>query len=346
MKNIQLTVLALIALTLSLPASAQRKKSNSTINNKAVNLKSTSLPTTNTRETLIYSRATGVGNEYLIAAPSLPIASGAALSSFRLWYNNGDHKIRTIGVLHEQGTMNAKFSDQNGDDPFRAEANWISVKGATGGTVIAAGSGTFNIQLPIKPANTTLVLSGFSFERASGTDSNLRTMSVRMDQENSLVQVSFLDDQREDYRSVDSNLLVSGALLVVPFGTIISTGMSLESLLNGAKNDSKNTARPYAATIQYAYIPNSQITSNGSVSGSDPNRIHMTGQIPRKGPMAYRGFVLRFNNSDHHLLGMGIHINGLKSFPGQRGGDEDAVTWRDNNADDPMQYIIEYSVLK
>lgn len=291
------------------------------------------------------SRAFGTSNEYLVAAANVKISSAPALSDFRLWYNNGDHKVRTIGVLHDQGSMNAKYSDQNGDDPFHVEAKWINIPGATGGKLTAAGSGTFNIQLPKKPVNTTIVISGFCFERQSNTDNNIRTMSIKMDQENAIAQVSFIDDQREDYRSVVDAPL-TGILAIVPLGTLIETGMTADNILKSMANDGKQPARPYVVTIQYAFIPNSRIIENGTVSGTNRSKEGMQGQIPTSTPVVYRGFTLRFNNSDHHLLGMGIHITGLNKFPGQRGPNDAPITWQDNNTDDGIQWLVDYSSLK
>lgn len=292
------------------------------------------------------SKATGVSNEYLGAATDVQISAAPGLSDFRLWYNNGDHKVRTIGVLHDKGSMLAKYSDQNGDDPFRVEATWVNIPGSTGGTLTAAGSGTFNIQLPPKPANTTLVISGFSFERQQGTDNNIRTISIKMDQENSIAQLSFIDDQREDYRSIVEPTMTGGVLGLVPFGTLVGSGMSMESIIKGIINEGKNKARPYVATIQYAYVPNARIFSNRAVSGTGRQKADMNGQLPNKGPMVYRGFVLRFNNSDHHLLGIGIHLNGMKRFPGQRSVDDTPITYQDNNTDDSVQWFVDYTLLK
>ncbi|GEC77277.1 hypothetical protein [Flavobacterium aquatile] len=306
--------------------------------------KNSKLTSTFTKKEITTSRASGTSNEYLVTASDIKISSAPALSDFRLWYNNGDHKVRTIGILHDQGSMNAKYSDQNGDDPFRVEAKWLNIPDATGGTITAAGSGTFNIQLPAKPANTTLVISGFSFERLAGTDNNIRTMSIKMDQDNALAQVSFIDDQREDYRSV-VDPVATGILAIAPFGTIIETGLTIDGILKGMSND-KSTARPYVATIQYAYIPNSRIIANGSVSGTSRSKSAMQGQIPNWYQLAYRGFTLRFNNSDHHLLGMGIHLNGINTFPGQRGTHDAPITWQDNNMDDRIQWLVDYSSIK
>lgn len=306
--------------------------------------KNSKIAAASTKKEITTSRASGVSHEYLIAASDIKISSAPALSDFRLWYNNGDHKVRTIGVLHDQGSMNAKYSDQNGDDPFRVEAKWLNIPEATGGTITAAGSGTFNIQLPAKPANTTLVISGFSFERLQGTDNNIRTMSIKMDQDNAVAQVSFIDDQREDYRSV-VDPVATGILAIAPFGTIIETGLTIDGILKGMSTD-KNTARPYVATIQYAYIPNSRIIANGSVSGTSRSKSAMQGQLPNWYQLAYRGFTLRFNNSDHHLLGMGIHLNGINTFPGQRGANDAPITWQDNNMDDRIQWLVDYSSIK
>ena len=292
------------------------------------------------------SHATGVSNEYLVSATNNTISNAPALSDFRLWFNNGDHMINTIGILHEQGAMRAIYKDQNGDDPFRVDAKWINIPGATGGTISAAGAGTFNIQLPPKPADTTIVISGFSFARAGGTDNNIRTMSIKIDQQTSIAQVSFLDDQREDYRSIVEPTMTGGVLGLVPFGTIFGSYISMESIIRGIINDGKNTARPYGVTLQYAFVPNSRIAANGATSGTSRIKAEMQGQSPDNKPIAYRGFVLRFNNSDHHLLGIGLHLNGLPAFPGQRPSFEEPITWQDNNRDDGIQWYVEYSSIK
>ena len=347
MKTILKYTLTILFVNLGFAISAQ------IITNKSIDLQKTSSTKTSTskpskKTEITFSSASGTSSDYLASAANVPITPAAALRNFRLWFNNGDHKIRTIGILHDQGSMLAKFSDQNGDDPFQVEAQWLNIPGSTGGTISAAGSGTFNIQLPVKPSNTTLVISGFLFERTSGTDNNIRSMSIKMDQEKSLAQVSFIDDQGEDFRSVIENPVTTGALLVAPFGTLIDTALSSEQLVKALNNEQKKTARPYAVTIQYAFIPNSKILVNGSVSGTNRSNTGMSGQIPSiYAAQAIRGFALRFNNSDHHLLGVGIHLAGLKKFPGQRGSsDTDPVTWQDNNQDDPLQWLVDYSVIE
>lgn len=291
------------------------------------------------------ANAEGVSNEYLTSATDVALSAAPALSDFRLWFNNGDHMVRTIGVMHDHGAMQAYFNDQNGDDQFRVKAKWINIPGATGGTITAAGGGTFNIQLPPKPANSTIVISGFKFERQNATDANIRTIAIKIDQQNSIAQVSLIDDQREDYRGIVEPTMTGGVLGLVPFGTLFGSGISMESIIRGIMNEGRTTARPYAATIQYAFVPNSRITSNGAVSGVDRLKSNMQGQQPTNGHLVYRGFVFRFNNSDHHLLGMGIHLNGMPPFPGQRADATAPITWQDNNRDDPLQWYVDYSMV-
>jgi len=342
MKTILLKILfatLFLSPNLLLTAQSSKPKKTSKVTNTGLNDLAKS-------STLTLSNASGTSNESLIAAADVQISAAPALSHFRLWYNNGDHKVNTIGILHEHGAMKAKYKDQNGDDPFRVEASWVNVPGATGGTIYAAGAGTFNIQLPAKPANTTILISGFSFERLTGTDHNIRTMSIKIDQETSIAQVSFIDDQREDYRTIVEPTMTGGVLGLVPFGAIAGSYMSMESIVRGIINEGKNTARPYAVTLQYTFIPNSRILASGSVSGTNRDKSYMQGQKPNYGAMGYRGFVLKFNNSDHHILGVGIHLLGLKRFPGQRGPEDAPITWQDNNLDDSVQWFVEYSSLK
>ena len=297
-------------------------------------------------QALTYSRGEGTSNGHLVSATDVQISAAPALSEFRLWFENGDHKMRRIGILHEQGSMRANFSDQNDDDPFRALASWVNVPDATGGTITATGGGAFSIQLPPKPPNTTLVLSGFSFERQSGTDNNLRTVSIGINQEAATVQVSLIDDQGSDFRSVTDPFMTGGLVGNLPFGAIVGGVMSTEAMVRAIINEGRNTARPYAATIQYAYIPDSRIATNGSVSGTNRSRDGIHGQLPNRGPFAIRGFSFRFNNADHHMLGVGVHFWGMPLFSGQRGSAESPITYQDNNSDDPIQWIIDYTLLR
>lgn len=300
-----------------------------------------------TDQPVTFSRGQGTSNGHLVTATDVQLSAAPALSQFRLWFNNGDHKMRRIGVLHEDGSMRANFSDQNDDDPFSAEARWINVPGATGGIVTATGGGSFKIQLPPKPANTTLVLSGFSFERQSGTDNNLRTISMKINQDTATVDVSLIDDQGADFRSVIDPFMTGGLVGNLPFGAIVGGVMSTEAMVRAIINEGRHTPRPYAATVQYAYIPNSRVITNGSVSGTDRSRDAIRGQLPNRGPMALRGFSFRFNNSDHHILGIGVHFWGMQRFPGQLSwADETPITYQDNDNDDPIQWIIDYTLLK
>jgi hypothetical protein len=292
------------------------------------------------------STGQGDSNGYLLSATDTRISNAPALSQFRLWFNNGDHKIRKFGVLHEQGSMRADFADQNGDDPFRAAATWMNVAGSTGGTISAGGSGIFNVQLPPAPANTTLVLSGFMFERQEGTDNNLRSMSIKLNQETSIAQVSLIDDQSEDYRNVVQQTMMGGLIGNLPFGAIIGGVMSTESMIRAMVNEGRHTARPFVVTIQYAFIPNSRVAASGAVSGTSRSSAQMQGQRPGTGPIALRGFAMRFNNNDHHLLGFGLHLRGMPVFPGQNGAPADPITFQDNDLDDPIQWFVEYSTLR
>jgi hypothetical protein len=299
-----------------------------------------------TQEPLTVSKGQGYSNGHVIAATDIPISSAPALREFRLWFNNGDHKMRRIGMMHEEGALRATFSDQNDDDSFTTLASWVNVPGATGGTITATGGGVFNVQLPPKPPNTTLVLSGFAFERLTGTDNNLRTVSIRLNQENSTAQVSLIDDQGSDFRNVFDQTMMGGLVGNLPFGAIAGGVMSTESMVRALINEGRTTPRAYAATIQYAFIPNNRIVANGAVSGTDRSKDSMQGQMPRSNLLAIRGFSFRFNNSDHHMLGVGVHIMGMPRFPGQRGPENSPITYQDQGTDDPIQWLVDYSTLQ
>jgi len=170
-------------------------------------------------------------------------------------------------------------------------------------------------------------------------------MSIKLNQESSFAQVSFLDDQGADFREVFEPSMTSVIGAFLPFGEIVAPGRSLQTAFNEMANAGRTRSRPYAVTIQYAFIPNARILSSGAVSGMNRSAA-MQGQVPQNAATAIRGFVVRFGNSDHHLLGAGIHLLGMPDFPGQRRSTREApITWQDNETEDPIQWFVDYSVL-
>lgn len=97
--------------------------------------------------------------------------------------------------------------------------------------------------------------------------------------------------------------------------------------------------RPYAYTIQYAWVPNELILKTEAQSGTERWEERFASEKPG-GRLAIRNFLFSFQNSDHHLDRLGIDLRGANT-PRYR----PPVFFRDNNTDDPMQWTVEVAHL-
>ncbi len=122
-----------------------------------------------------------------------------ALSAFRFGFSNGDHRFRRVTLMPQGDSFEAAWEDNDGNDPYIAEGRWWRVPEAPGGVVTAVVSGVADIAIPRGPANHTLVLSGFEFRRADGSDNNIRTLAIQLDSARSAVRTVLLDDQSLDF---------------------------------------------------------------------------------------------------------------------------------------------------
>lgn len=265
-------------------------------------------------------------------APALPPAY--ALSGFSLKFDNGDHKLRRIGVLGRGRFTHFALADSNGDDPFSASARYTTFAGPTAqgvvtGQVIAQGGGKFEIPLRGNPPpDATLVLSGFEFQREDGSDANLRSIGVWMDSDRKVARVSLMDDQGVDFRGFENTVgaaFANGVLPGVFEGVLAANVPAAVRQIRGA-----GAYRPYRVTVQYAWVPKAWVDQEGAISGTDRQRR----QRPPSRIDALQGFEVMFTNGDHHVLGLGVN-------PGGAGG----VLFQDNNTDDPLQWTAAYLTL-
>ena len=265
--------------------------------------------------------------------PALPAAF--ALNGFSLKFDNGDHKLRRIGVLGRGRFTELALADSNGDDPFTASANYTIFTGngagrIVAGQVVAEGGGKFEIPLRGNvPADSTLVLSGFAFQREDGSDANLRNIGVWLDSERKVARVSLMDDQGVDFRGFESTIGAAFLNGVLPGAFEVVLATNVPRAVRGIRSAGKY--RPYRVTVQYAWIPNAIVERESAMSGTDRQRR----QRPPSRIDALQGFEVMFTNSDHHLLGLGVNPSG-------NGG----VLFQDNNNDDPMQWTMAYVTLK
>lgn len=273
-----------------------------------------------------------------------PFEGVPALPGFRLRFGNGDHKLRQLGVLASTGsTANFSLSDQNGDDAFNAAASWITFRGGgRRGQVSAVGGGRFEIPLPDqKPANHRLVLTGFQFRRQDGTDANVRVVGVWLDETRNVARVSLLDDQGADFRDFASRMGAAVLTGSPELGSLVATGASVTELSRRIAT-AGGRFRGYAVTVQYAFVPARLFDGEDSFTG--------TGRVPSSGKRVgtktvLQGFEFFFENSDHHLLDIGVMPPVADRFFRTRGDAlpgavDEVVAYQDNGRDDPIRWSL------
>ncbi len=258
-----------------------------------------------------------------------------ALGGFRVHFENGDHKLRRVGVAPKGALAQFSFSDQNGDDPYAATATWALLGAGTSGVVHASGSGRFEIPLGSVKAGHTLVLSGFEFQRKGGTDANVRTIGIWLDSQKATARVSLIDDQGADFRGFERTLGMAFLSSLVPLGDLAAQ----TSTMSGAMHRLQDGAlRPYAVSVYYAWIPNELVEGTDSFTGT--SRMPSSGrQFPGNGVI--QGFEFYFGNSDHHLLDFGV-LGKLMNPPppAMQTPSGEAVAFQDNNRDDPLTWAV------
>lgn len=266
------------------------------------------------------------------------------LESFSLDFSNGDHKLRRWGVLAEDRFARFSFADQDSNDPFAASALWWQIPSAVGGEVSSTGRLRSEIDIPAGPPGHTLVLTGFEVRRADGTDANLRTFGITLDSEASLATIVVSDDMGPDWRGFESTVGWASLLSAIPLdpvGAVLMTKADAIGRINGGWEAQGGTVpgRPYAYTIQYAWVPNELILKTEAQSGTERWEERFASEKPG-GRLAIRNFLFSFQNSDHHLDRLGIDLRGANT-PRYR----PPVFFRDNNTDDPMQWTVEVAHL-
>lgn len=277
-------------------------------------------------------------------AASAPLTGQALLGGFRVRFNNGDHKLRKIGVTAKDRYANFTLADSNGDDPFAGIASWAVLPTGKISTVSATGGGQFEIPIPDKVPGHKLVLSGFEFRRQDGTDANVRSIGVWLDGERSTARVMLMDDQGPDFRGFERT--IGMALLAGPgFGEMkFGTDGILAAVNKVNRGEANGRYRPFAVTVQYAWVPDHVFSGTDTFSGT--SRSPSSGKIfPTNGVL--QGFEFFFGNADHYLLDVGVMPpimrtpgGALQTPPGE------SVAYQDRNRDDPMRWGAQFAILK
>lgn len=122
------------------------------------------------------AKQSGVGS--LTAATDKTLNGASALSSFYLNFTNGDHKIRSITLYPQTDTVNAGIADNDSNDSFDFAATWWNIPGAVSGIVNFPMGSAASQAVPDGPANTTLVINGFSIAMDGGHDCDIESLRV------------------------------------------------------------------------------------------------------------------------------------------------------------------------
>lgn len=267
------------------------------------------------------------------ASPQPQLAPVHALRAFKLQFQNGDHKLRRVGVFAEDRFVTFALADGNGDDPFLAHAEFVNLADGAMAEVAGIGGGKFEIPLPAGPSGHVPVLAGFEFRRTDGTDANLRNIGVWLDTTRGVVRVSLIDDQGLDLRQFQETIgaTIAGALLpgVMDWAGPVA-GIVGPSILGGAIGgkvirQQYGNQRGYQVRVRYAWIPRVAVKSSGALAGTERDMAMPSDwqRAPRVDLL--QGFEFTFMNSDHHLLG--IAVNDLwQSAPAPRPAPVPAAT--------------------
>lgn len=274
----------------------------------------------------------------------------SVLSNFDLHFpSTRDHKIRHMAVMAEDRFARFAFADQNGDDLFRSSARWYNVSQGVAGEVSGASFGATQIEINPGPANHTLVLTGFEFKRKDETDANVRTLGVALNGEENTISITLLDDMGPDFRGFETTIGVAALITLTPFAGPAHIGTFADGVarLNGGTLEAGGRpGRPYAFSIQYAWIPNTVISiSDGARSGTQyidvgyENGESFYSYEPPEERVALQSFYFTFMNSDHHLQQVEVDLK-------DDNRDWRAVQFRDSDFGDPMQWTVEFVTLK
>jgi hypothetical protein len=259
------------------------------------------------------------------APANVSLTNAAALSSFFVKFDNGDHALRSLSLAKQSDqTAGLWMSDSNSDDPITATGTWWVIPGATGGQVttsISSGQ-EINLTVPTGPANHRLVLGGFSFY-VEGSSNNFEPGEMQIG--------------RIAIRATDPHPAASNSAASRISGTVFT-------------NDGN---RRINVTVQYVWVPDSYIVSSGSVrhdSTIDQARAvrpgfgvrsiaKAVGQMPSSKRYLIKSFDFEYTNGTHNMLGFGVHLTGTPS------AQTEAITWQDNNRDDPIAWNVSYLMM-
>lgn len=265
--------------------------------------------------------------------------SGAALSSFRISFLNGDHWVRhlQIGQRETPQRNSAEFtlSDRNADDPFYAEASWYQSPSFKATNHTALGGGDFEINLPQDMARDyTPVIKGFSFQRRNLNDSRVRAIGLRVNPDGSKVRVTLVDDEGALERGWETTIGERFVVSQAPKGNLVAQNISqFDALARINSQEVVNGNRQFFVNVQIAWIPKAMVLGRSTVSGT--NTSVLSGRSPlATNKTVISGFLFHYLDVEHHLMEIGIS-------PNVDGGPM-AVAFQDMDLEDPIQWYVDF----
>ena len=273
----------------------------------------------------------------VLISPDRGLAGGHALSSFAFNFENGDHKLNSIGLLTNAESAEVIFSDMDGNDPYLAEASYVISNRFINGEMVSGTqrSGEFNFTIDNPPANHTLVLRGFHILKPNGIDGNLRQIKVWINNNNNIT-IRISNQEGPDFRRLEvGHSHVSWAGIRGDSSSLL--GQDNQSLRSDIRNMAGQAPYQIKARVQYTFVPNDMLGASAVLSGN--GRTLTNGALPALNKaVLLRGFDFNFLNEDHHILQVGIKIPANRS--------EQAIFFQDNNQDDPINWRASFISLR
>ncbi len=218
----------------------------------------------------------GVARTYAEVSLSNPL-----LAAFSLRFDNGDHKLRAIGITHgAKRRANAEFADKDNNDPMKMDVTFRQAPVAKSYSVTQKCRGTCTLAIKPGPGGKQwrLALRGFRLWRPSGQDSNVREIAVAPSGDMKSYKVTFKDNGTFDYTAT------------VQYAWF-------------------KTSRPE--------VPTAYVRGRGTPRSSFP-RVKMQPELDYPG-LVLRGFSFQYRDGDHHVEGVGVTFGSAWMHDGDYG---------------------------
>lgn len=217
----------------------------------------------------------GVARTYAEVSLSNPL-----LAAFSLRFDNGDHKLRSIGITQgAKRRANAEFADKDNNDPMKMDVIFRQAPIMKSYSVTQKCRGTCTLAIKPGPGGKQwrLALRGFRLSRPSGQDSNVRDIAVAPSGDMKSYEVTFKDNGTFDYTAT------------VQYAWF-------------------KTSRPEVPT---AYVRARATPSKGLT-------VKMQPELDYPG-LVLRGFSFRYTKGDHHVEGVGVTFGSAWMHDGDYG---------------------------